>query len=130
MLYHNHYMLHAISNDSISNVRYLISDMVKDHTIEGVHMKCYTMWMTIIDTMTVVIGAAMGYLAGRAIGIDPMINTLLLDTLRSLTGISGIDLTAFMTVIGLYVGIVCVVFGLLWQLPQPSVYNNYPNGKD
>ena len=93
-------------------------------------MKCYTMWMTIIDTMTVVIGAAMGYLAGRAIGIDPMINTLLLDTLRSLTGISGIDLTAFLTVIGLYVGIVCVVFGLLWQLPQPSVYNNYPNGKD
>ncbi len=58
------------------------------------------------------------------------INTLLLDTLRSLTGISGIDLTAFLTVIGLYIGIVCVVFGLLWQLPQPSVYNNYPNGKD
>lgn len=95
--------------------------------MEGALMKCYTMWMTMIDTMTVVIGAATGYLSGRAVGLYPGLNGLLLNILGSLTGINGIDLTAFLTVIGLYVGIVCVIFGLLWQLPKPLTDNNSHN---
>jgi hypothetical protein len=96
--------------------------------IEGALMKFFTMWMTMIDIMTVVIGAAAGYLAGKAIGLYPGLNGMLLYALGSLTGISGIDLTSFMTVVGLYVGIVCVIFGVIWQLPQ-SQSDNIPNIK-
>ena len=92
-------------------------------------MKYYTIWMTIIDILTIVSGAAVGYIAGSAVGLYPELNKLLLDILRSLIGINGIDLTASLTVIGLYVGIVCVIFGVLWQLPQPSTYDNSPDSK-
>jgi hypothetical protein len=73
--------------------------------------------MTMINLLCIIAGAGSGYMLGVIVEPHPVVSSPLSDILRSLAGFSGVDLTSYLTVAGLYVGIICVLFGMLWQLP-------------
>jgi len=85
-----------------------------------------TMWMTMVDLLCIIGCAGSGYIVGTILGSYPELSSLLAGILRSMAGFNGIDATAFLTVAGLYVGIVCVLFGLIWQLPQAQTPGPLP----
>jgi hypothetical protein len=63
------------------------------------------LWAIIKTIIGAIFGAIIGYIAGWAVELFPRFNAALLDGLHTITGISGVRMTALLAAIGFIVGI-------------------------